>query len=211
MIFSAISSLTAILLSLTVVINDVSYNYYQNLRIWVFSSSLILLFNDGSSRHTKYMLIIIGLVFNPILKLNLPYTLWIIIDSLAALFFIYMSLKDAYNNNVNKNSDRVGMTFIVFFAFLASLFFTIENYKFLYKKYFETNVIIYDKSLSKSYEKFLKENKDCSDIIVVFTQESEWQPSAHLKKCSSDKDRYWSAGHFSVNEGNSHKWVIKNE
>ena len=96
--------------------------------------------------------------------------------------------------------------------FCTLVFFTQQNFSELYSKYFETEIILYTPKKSEKYINFYNKNSSCDDLIIVFTKYNQWNPSAHIKKCSDQGIVFWTSTNFHFSKSLDEKvWIIKNE
>ncbi len=91
----------AFFLALTTIIAvfPMPYEYYMGLRVFVFSASGFLLFDNykiNGLNNKVYWLGIIVILYNPIIKVSLNKGFWVLINIITCIFFlsVYKELKD---------------------------------------------------------------------------------------------------------------------
>jgi hypothetical protein len=92
-----IALLTAILLALAPL--PLPYGYYQFLRVIVCAVSVsfgIVFFarhRDDTEKVVAWIIMGVGLLWNPFLPVHLPKSIWMIFDLVAAGFFVWISFR----------------------------------------------------------------------------------------------------------------------
>lgn len=85
-------SLTATLL-LFLAVFPMGYGYYQFLRVVIFSISIVFLFIKNSKfESVRVVFILISVLFNPVFIVNLMRDIWTILDVIAGLFFLRLTI-----------------------------------------------------------------------------------------------------------------------
>ena len=91
----------AFFLALTIIIAvfPMPYEYYMGLRVFVFSASGFLLFDNYKTNglnNKVYWLGVVIILYNPIIKVSLNKEIWMLINIIACVLFlsIYKELKD---------------------------------------------------------------------------------------------------------------------